>query len=594
MADDRIGSYKILQKMGAGGMAKVFLAVHEDVPNLKVVLKILDDPQLGERFIQEADKLALLDGHPSVCRIKHFFRHGERTIIAMEYIDGETLDQRLKTEGRLGFDEATRIAAEVLDTLQFAHAKGIFHRDIKPGNIMIDRAGRVKVIDFGIAKARTDPDLTRSGTCCGTPAYMAPEQFTPMPTTDYARADIYAVGTTLFKMLTGELPFKGDNEFAIRDAKLFSEPPRPSSLRKDMPKHLEAAVLKAISKDPDGRFQTALEMRQTLLRVAPSMADHRESAEVTAAVGTAAPATRPRAKRRHPLAVVLGVIIVAAIAALAVWLLQQPKTVSPAAPQLYTPNDEMLIDNTDRPRFTWSGSAGPNGRYTLEIAPDSQFTDPQRLSGLADTVYFPSTGMSPGDYWWRVSAVAADGIVGPVSKTRGFTIETSRLQGTLAISVNRPSEIYVNDERVEVGASEYRSQVDTGTYQVRVVNDRSNEKALQGELRVLADHVASRSFRFTFTEAPPETPSAPPSPAAGRAKLAVLSIPPGAAIFIDGQPQRDVYTPHTLTLAVGSHRVKAILVGDEEKTVETVVEVRAGSENRVMFDFERDSALIDF
>ena len=115
--EEKIGSYNILKKIGAGGMARVFLAVHEDVPNLHVVLKILENPDLVDRFRQEADKLALLDGHPNICRIKHFFNHGKDIVIAMEYIDGVTVDEKLQNEGRFSVPESLRIINDVLDIL---------------------------------------------------------------------------------------------------------------------------------------------------------------------------------------------------------------------------------------------------------------------------------------------------------------------------------------------------------------------------------------------------------------------------------------------------------------------------------------------
>jgi serine/threonine protein kinase len=594
MADDKIGSYKILKQMGAGGMAKVYLAVHEDVPNLKVVLKILDDPLLGERFIQEADKLALLDGHPSVCRIKHFFRHGDKTAIAMEFIDGETLDQRLKSQGQFEFDEAVRICADVLDTLHFAHRKGIFHRDIKPGNVMIDSRGNVKVIDFGIAKAKTDPDLTRAGTCCGTPGYMSPEQFTPNEDTNYALADIYAVGTMLFKLLTGQLPFPGDNEFAIRDAKLFNEAPKPSSLRKGIPKHVEQAILKAMQREPENRFQSAMEMREALLKAgAPSKAVVKpapRSEEATMEVvgkGGATPPPTPRPVKKSRMPLVIGAAAVVVVAALAVifW----PSESLPGAPDPRAPLDQLLIDNTNRPTFTWAAATDSKGTYELEYSVDSEFTSPVRLQGLKDTVFAMPQSLANADYWWRVRAVNGSGEAGPYSTVRNFTIDVALPQGSLRVGVNRPSDIYVNGELAQNNATRYEATLDTGTYEVRVENSGSNEKRLSENLAVLPDQTTRRDFRFTFPQsAPPE----PPKPTTG--KLAVLSVPPGAAIFVDGQPQADVYTPHTLTVKPGRRQVKVVLLGEEERTMESGVEVKSGADNNVMFNFEQDTVLVNF
>ena len=308
MEEQFIGSYKVLKKIGEGGMSKVYLAVHQDVPNLKVILKILSDPRLGERFRHEADKLALLDGHPSICRIKHFFSHGEDTVIAMEYIEGITLEERIKSEGKLSTEESLQIIIDLLDILEFAHQKGIYHRDIKPGNIMLDKKGQVKIIDFGIAKAETDPNLTLAGTACGTPAYMAPEQFTPTQDTNYALVDIYAAGTTLYAMLTGECPFKGDNEFAIRDAKLFSDAPKPRSLNPDIPKPVEDIIMKSLAREPAERYQSASEMRAAL-----------EATRRTAKVGVPSGSpdvtidvrTLPKRKTRRPLLAGVAVIVLA-------------------------------------------------------------------------------------------------------------------------------------------------------------------------------------------------------------------------------------------------------------------------------------------
>ena len=308
MEEQFIGSYKVLKKIGAGGMSRVYLAVHQDVPNLKVILKILSDPRLGERFRHEADKLALLDGHPNICRIKHFFNHGEDTVIAMEYIDGMDVDEKIKEEGKLTTEESLQIISDLLDILEFAHQKGIYHRDIKPGNIMLDKKGQVKIIDFGIAKAETDPHLTLAGTTCGTPAYMAPEQFTPTQDTNYALVDIYAAGTTLYTMLTGECPFKGDNEFAIRDAKLFSEAPKPRSLNPDIPKPVEEIIMKSLAREPAERYQSATEMRAVLDAT-------RRTAKVGVPSGppdmTIDVRTAPKRKSRKPLLAGVAVIVLA-------------------------------------------------------------------------------------------------------------------------------------------------------------------------------------------------------------------------------------------------------------------------------------------
>jgi len=262
-----IGNYKILKQIGAGGMAKVYLAVHKDVPNLKVVLKILSSPQHAERFMQEADKLALLERNPNVCHIRHFFNHEDELVIAMEYIDGKSLEEMIAEKGRFSMEETATIAADLLTALGSAHEKEIYHRDIKPGNVMFEKDGMLKIIDFGIAKGKADPQMTIVGTSTGTPEYMAPEQFAGGEQLDYARCDIYAVGTMMYRMLTGEPPFKGANEFVLRDAKMFEDPVPPSRLNGEISGRMDKLILKAIDKDPARRFASALEMRDELLTI---------------------------------------------------------------------------------------------------------------------------------------------------------------------------------------------------------------------------------------------------------------------------------------------------------------------------------------
>jgi serine/threonine protein kinase len=318
MEEQFIGNYKILKKIGAGGMAKVYLAVHKDVPNLKVVLKILTDSRLADRFRQEADKLALLDGHPNICRIKHFFNHGDDLVIAMEYIEGDTLDEVLKKEGKLPISEALRITAHVLDILETAHQKDIYHRDIKPSNIMVDKVGNVKIIDFGIAKSKGDPSLTIAGTACGTPSYMAPEQFGAGEDFDFALVDIYAVGTTLFQLTTGELPFRGENQFVIRDAKLSAEAPSPRKFNPEISRELEAVILKSLRKDPVDRFQSALEMKRA---ISPLM---KEQKAVVTGETDRVEAYREPVKKSKTLPIVIGIAAVIVVAAILIYMLISP------------------------------------------------------------------------------------------------------------------------------------------------------------------------------------------------------------------------------------------------------------------------------
>ncbi|MFH2051430.1 MAG: serine/threonine-protein kinase [bacterium] len=260
-----IGNYRVLDKIGSGGMANVYLAVHRDIPSLHVVLKMLGDPKLVERFKREADKLACLDGHPGICQIKNFFDHEGVFYIAMEYIDGRTIQELIDDEGPLDLGRALYLSRTILDILEAAHARGICHRDIKPTNIMIDRNDHLKIIDFGLAKAESDPRLTSVGTSLGSPLFMAPEQFNPSPEQDFIPCDIYAVGITLYFMLTGMLPFGGENILQILDSKTKLPIRRPGTYNSDIPPAVEATIMKCLAVDPRRRFPSAAAMKMALV-----------------------------------------------------------------------------------------------------------------------------------------------------------------------------------------------------------------------------------------------------------------------------------------------------------------------------------------
>jgi len=327
MTERQIGNYRILKQIGAGGMAKVYLAVHKDVPNLKVVLKILSSPQHAARFMQEADKLALLERNPNVCHIRHFFTHEDELVIAMEYIDGKSLEEMIVEKGKFSVGETMTVVKDLLNALGAAHEKEIYHRDIKPSNIMFDKDGQLKIIDFGIAKGKTDPQMTIDGTATGTPEYMAPEQFESGEHLDYAKCDIYAVGTMMYRMLTGQLPFTGENQFVLRDKKLFEEPSPPSRLSEEISGELDRLVLKSIDKDPGKRFASISEMKSELQRIAgkPGRSSEATATEAipappatSATVSVSSPGGQRESNRRSRMKIAASVAIAIIIVAAAV------------------------------------------------------------------------------------------------------------------------------------------------------------------------------------------------------------------------------------------------------------------------------------
>ncbi len=584
MSEQFIGNYRVVNMVGQGGMGKVYLAVHKDVPNLRVILKILSDPRLADRFKQEADKLALLDGHPNICQIKHFFHHGEDLVIAMEYIDGATLDERLKSDKRVPIAEAVRIVSDMLAILSYAHEREISHRDIKPSNVMIDKSGQVKIIDFGIAKGKSDPNLTMTGASLGTPAYMAPEQFIPTDSTDYALADIYACGITLYQMVTGELPFKGDNEFVLRDAKLMGTVTPPRSLNPGVSKELEGIILKAIDKDPSQRYASAEEMRKALQAVHRD--DSLKADKPTQSVQqTPLPKKPAGSKKKPPIAMLLLIPSVIVVIAVGAWFLflRGGEAGPPAAPELMGPPDGARFTDADSVPIVWSATAGTGGRYMIEYANDSLFDMPKKFSWNDSTFTFPP-GQDPGVYYWQVTPTNADGTEGTPSARRTFTIKsTGPPQGTVVVDVDPSGDIYVGGQLLARDQSSASTTLDTGLYDVRVDNAESKEKTLRDTVRVTAGGEVSRDFRFTFAENKPT----PPKPAIKPREVRVGSRPRGAKIYVDDELQ-PVQTNNTVWLKPGRHVVKVSMeLNGVEQTRTKTLEISADSVYKVLFEFEQ-------
>jgi serine/threonine-protein kinase len=278
------GRYRIVRKLGSGGMADVYLAEDEELGR-RIAIKILNDRHANddsfvERFRREAKNAAGLS-HPNIVSI---YDRGEAEgtyYIAMEYLDGRSLKELVVARGPLPIPDAIDATRQVLAALRFAHRKGVVHRDIKPHNVMADADGRLKVTDFGIARAGVS-QMTEAGSIIGTAQYLSPEQARGSPVDQ--RSDLYSVGVVLYEMLTGKTPFTGDTPVEIA-MKHLSDPPRPPSVdRPDIPPDLDMIVLRALAKNPDDRFQTAEEMDAELDRVSRGAGVTTETADAATAV----------------------------------------------------------------------------------------------------------------------------------------------------------------------------------------------------------------------------------------------------------------------------------------------------------------------
>jgi eukaryotic-like serine/threonine-protein kinase len=302
------GRYRIVRKLGTGGMANVYLA-EDEVLGRRVAIKILNDRHAGddqfvERFRREAKNAASLS-HPNIVSI---YDRGEAEgtyYIAMEYLDGRSLKELIVARGPAPVNVAIDYARQILAAIRFAHRHGIVHRDIKPHNVLVDAEGRLKVTDFGIARAGTS-QMTEAGSIIGTAQYLSPEQAKGAPVDQ--TSDLYSVGVVLYELLTGVVPFSGDTPVEIAMKHLSSTPESPSAKRAEIPRELDMVVLRALAKDPADRYQSAEEMDADLARVARGAAISPATEEAATAIISRPPSTAvtaitpPRTRETVPYA----------------------------------------------------------------------------------------------------------------------------------------------------------------------------------------------------------------------------------------------------------------------------------------------------
>lgn len=312
--------YRLIERIGSGGMADVWRA-HDAELGRDVAIKVLHenfarDREFVERFRREATAAAGLQ-HPNVVSVYDRGSWEDTSYIAMELIEGAPLRELINRGLTTG--EAVEVTRQVLAAAGFAHSRGIVHRDLKPMNVLIDRDGRIRVTDFGIARAGNS-EITQTGSVMGTAQYISPEQAQGMevgPT-----SDIYSIGIILFEMLTGRVPFDGENAVAIAMKQVTEEPPLPSSINPQIGPALDAVVMRALAKDPAQRFQTAAEMAAAL-DSAEADPEHGGHTQAFAAM-VAAEEGRDR-RRRWLIAGVIALLVAAGVAA---WFLTRPEMVA--------------------------------------------------------------------------------------------------------------------------------------------------------------------------------------------------------------------------------------------------------------------------
>lgn len=329
--------YEVVREIGRGGMAEVYLA-RDQLLDRPVALKVLHrefarDPQFVERFRREAQAAAALN-HPNVVAVYDWGQEAGTSFIVMEYVEGRPLSDIVREGGAREPRTAARIAAHVAAALSFAHQRGLVHRDVKPGNILITPSGQVKVADFGIARSRAADGLTQTGAVMGTATYFSPEQAQGLDVD--GRSDVYSLGVVLYEMLAGVPPFRNDNPVTVAYQHVREEPEPLVRRAPGVPAALQQIVARALAKDPARRYPSADAMRADLLRFERDqpVAEETRTALVVTLDDTPpatrmAPAARGRGglppevvgKRRNPWAVVGVVVVLLGLAGFVGWLI---------------------------------------------------------------------------------------------------------------------------------------------------------------------------------------------------------------------------------------------------------------------------------
>ena len=600
-----LGNYQIIEEIGRGGMGIVYKALQVSL-NRIVALKVLprqytNDPEFLARFGREARSAASLN-HPNIIQIYDIDNKQGVHYFVMEYIEGTNLMTLIEKEGALPLEQAVDITWDICKALDFAHKNGVVHRDIKPHNIMITDQGATKVFDFGIARAADSAGLTSTGANIGTPQYMSPEQARGEMGVD-GRADLYSLGIVFYEMLVGRVPFDGTTAVGTMYRHVNEAPDPPSSLNPEVPPEIDAIVMKALTKEPDERYQTGREMIQSLY-------DAKKKLELSV---TRTPESEAVVKKKNKaIPLVLGIFLILLLAAGAAYKLgffssTYDLLISTDVPDVSVYKDGRLLGST--PFKMEDGSLKP-GRHILLLSKEGyadtvldlsfmrgeiiehEVSMPERFGYLTmileppDQMIFidKAERAPPRSDQYRLSPgvhIASFHREGYQSRTDTVEI-TADIDDTLRISLDilpaivsiqsNPlgADVFVDDEKLE-SVTPLTEEIVPGNRIIRV------EKSGYASVDTMLSLQPGMSSDITFTLVEKEE-----TPAFG--SLRVKTTPWGATVYLDGR-ERGTSESGLVFRNLPPKKYTVKLEHDEYPVYEGIVQVTANTEAVIEHDF---------
>ncbi len=557
------GRYLIIRKLGTGGMANVYLAEDQELGR-RVAIKILDDRhaqdvQFVERFRREATNAAGLS-HPNIVSI---YDRGEAEgtyYIAMEYLDGRTLKELILRRGPAPVKTAIDYTRQILAALRFAHKNGIVHRDIKPHNVLVDSEGRLKVTDFGIARAGAS-QMTEAGSIIGTAQYLSPEQAKGAPVDQ--TSDIYSVGIVFYELLTGTVPYTGDTPVEIAMKHLSQVPEPPSTLQPQIPHEVDSIVLRALAKDPADRYQSADEMDADLERAASGLpvspATEEAATMVLAAADTATMAALqggqaqpprppvfyddpPRRKRSiWPWLVAVALVGAAVVAGWYVYMQiqDQLKSNQPVAVENYVGLHEPdAVFKINERGLTPHVVRRPNETQPETIVYEQDPAPGNRIDKGNTVTIFVSTGkpkVAVPDVRGKSSVDAVQTLADAGLKSKLLTVPSSQPQGTVVAQSPAPGTKVVAGTIVHVNVAKGPTQVSVPLVVGEMFDQASSQLQAQGFAVARKDVDSSQPTGTVISQSPAGGIAAPSG------STVTLSVSQGTAV--DAGPGRDQPRP---------------------------------------------------